>query len=81
MNPAFKSKALLPSIVKSTPSHMDHFASPMVHPATGETISSYKKIMNIPATAEIWQLALFKILVAWCREITKQVRNGPMLCL
>ena len=29
----------------------------MVHPVTGETISSYKKLMNDPATAEVWQEA------------------------
>jgi hypothetical protein len=34
----------------------EHFASPMVHPVMGKTISSYKKLMNDPATAEIlWQ--------------------------
>ncbi len=38
----------------------EHFASPMVHPITGETISSYKKLMNDPATAEIWQTAFKK---------------------
>jgi hypothetical protein len=32
----------------------------MVHPITGETISSYKKLMNDPATAEIWQMAFRK---------------------
>jgi hypothetical protein len=25
-----------------------HFASPMVHPVTGKTISSYKKLMHAP---------------------------------
>ena len=29
----------------------------MVHPITGETISSYKRLMKDPATAEIWQTA------------------------
>ncbi len=38
----------------------EHFASPMVHPITGETISSYKKLMNDLATAEIWQTAFGK---------------------
>jgi hypothetical protein len=32
----------------------------MVHPVTGETISSYKKLMNDPATAEMWQTAFGK---------------------
>ncbi len=35
----------------------EHFASPMVHPITGKIISSYKKLMNHPATAEVWQTA------------------------
>ncbi len=30
----------------------------MVHPVTGETISSYKKLMHDPATAKVWQTAL-----------------------
>jgi hypothetical protein len=42
------------------PTIFEHFASPLVHPITGETISSYKKLMNDPATAEIWQTALGK---------------------
>ena len=37
-----------------------HFASPMVHPKTGETITSYKRLMNDPKTAEIWQTAFGK---------------------
>jgi hypothetical protein len=39
------------------PVHFEHYANPMVHPVTGETISSYKKLMNDPATAEVWQTA------------------------
>jgi hypothetical protein len=52
--------ALLPSVVKNAPSHIEHFALPMVHPVTGETISSYQKMMHDPATAEIWQMAFGK---------------------
>ncbi len=33
---------------------------PMVHPTTGETISSYKKLKHDPATTEIWQTAFGK---------------------
>jgi hypothetical protein len=32
----------------------------MVHPITGETISSYKILMNNPAMAETWQTAFGK---------------------
>jgi hypothetical protein len=40
--------------------HFEHYANPMVHPVTGETISSYKKLMHNPATAEIWQTEFVK---------------------
>ncbi len=42
------------------PVHFEQYANPMVHPVTGETISSYKKLMNNPATAEVWQTAFGK---------------------
>ena len=41
------------------PSCLDlkQIATPMVHPTTGEMISSYKRLMHDPVTAEIWQTA------------------------
>ena len=61
-NDAFTPVTLLPSAVEDEPApcYFEHFASPMVHPVTGETISSYKKLMHDPATAEIWQTAFGK---------------------
>ncbi len=47
-------QALMNKQTQVLPTMFEHFASPMVHPLTGETISSYKKLMNDPATAEIW---------------------------
>ncbi len=38
----------------------EHYANPMLHPMTGETISSYEKLMNNPTTAEIWQTVFGK---------------------
>jgi hypothetical protein len=32
----------------------------MVHPMTGEAMSSYKKLMHDPATAKIWQTTFGK---------------------
>ena len=32
----------------------------MVHPTTGETISSYKRLMNDQETAKVWQTAFGK---------------------
>ncbi len=43
-----------------TAANLEHFAMPMIHPTTGETISSYKKLMNDPTTMEIWQTAFGK---------------------
>ena len=56
----FTPDKLFPPIVIDSPSHLEHFCSPMVHPITGETISSYKKLMHDPATAETWQTAFGK---------------------
>jgi hypothetical protein len=42
MNLAFMPTALLLSVVKNALSHIKHFASPMMHPVTGETILSIK---------------------------------------
>ena len=42
------------------PVHFECYSNPMVHPVTGETISSYKKMMNDPATTEVWQTACGK---------------------
>ena len=44
----------------ATAANLEHLAMPMVHPSTGETISSYKMLMNDPATMEIWQTTFGK---------------------
>jgi hypothetical protein len=48
--------------------HFEHYANPMVHPVTGETISSYKKLMHNPATAKIWQTAFGKDFGGMARQ-------------
>jgi hypothetical protein len=47
------------NFVENVPNYA-HYASPMVHPTTGETITSYKRLMHDPATAEVWQAAFGK---------------------
>jgi hypothetical protein len=49
----------MPAVVNKIPNYA-HYASPMVHPMTGETITSYKQLMNDPETAIIWQTAFGK---------------------
>jgi hypothetical protein len=40
--------------------NFEQVAMPTVHPTTGKTISSYKKLMHDPATSKIWQTAFGK---------------------
>jgi hypothetical protein len=44
----------------SPPINYKHYAMPMRHPTTGELISSYKRLMNNPHTAEVWMTAFGK---------------------
>jgi len=57
---AFTPRTFVPIAFENNVPNFAHFASPMVHPTTGETISSYKRLMNDPETAEIWQTAFGK---------------------
>jgi hypothetical protein len=50
----------IPIAYKDNVQNFAHFASPMVNPTTGETISSYKWLINDPETAEVWQTAFGK---------------------
>jgi hypothetical protein len=59
-NNEFTPWCLMKHAKKGIPILFEHFASPMVHPITGETICSYKKLMNDPATAKVWQTAFGK---------------------
>jgi hypothetical protein len=62
--------------------NMEHCANPMVHPVTGCTISSYKKLMHNPATAKVWQTAFGKdFLEAWRKVATKLAKKERTQCL
>ena len=39
---------------------VENFCAPVVHPVTGETITSYKKLAQDPITRETWTTALGK---------------------
>ncbi len=49
------------------PTNFEHYVMPMVHPVTGKTISSYKKLMKEPVTAEMWQTAFWKDFGGMCQ--------------
>ncbi len=56
----FTPRKIVPVAYGANVLNFEHFASPMVHPTTGETISSYKRLVNDPETAEVWQTAFGK---------------------
>jgi hypothetical protein len=41
-----------PAFIDHVPNYA-HYASPMIHPVTGETISSYKCLMHNPNMVEV----------------------------
>jgi hypothetical protein len=42
------------------PQDLEHYAMPMIHPVTSESISSYKRLMNNPVTADTLMRAFGK---------------------
>jgi hypothetical protein len=56
--------------------NMEHYANPMVHPITGRTISSYKKLMHDPATAKVWQTAFGKDFGGMAQGCNKTGQKG-----
>ncbi len=56
-------KKFTPLKLQPQPLHQQnyaHYAMPMVHPVTGDTITSYKKLMKDPVTQETWMMAFGK---------------------
>ena len=53
------------------PMNLEHYGMPMVHPVTGEMISSDKKLMKDPVTAETWQTAFGKDFGGMCQGNNK----------
>jgi hypothetical protein len=76
----FTPRSLLLFAGKQNTPCFEHYASPMVHPVTGKTISSYKKLINNPATAEIRQTVFAKDFRGMVNAI-KLDTMAPMQCL
>jgi hypothetical protein len=76
-------QALMNEQAQVLPTIFEHFASPIVHPITGETISSYIKLMNDPARAEIWQTAFGKDFEGMAQGDNKMGQKGtnPMFVM
>ena len=69
------------NFVKNVPNY-PHFASPMVHPTMGETISSFKRLTHNPATMEVWQTVFGKDFggMAQGNDKTGQKRDELNFC-
>ncbi len=65
----------MPAFVDKIPSYA-HYASPMGHPTTDKTITSYKRLMNDPKTAKIWQTAFGKDFGGMAQGDDKIVQKG-----
>lgn len=70
----------MPNKLKPTSSpsclNLDQVVMPMIHPITGETISSYKKLMHDPATKDIWQWAFSKDFGGMAQGCNKMGQKG-----
>ncbi len=75
-NNAFMPKTLMEFVMMHGPTKFEHYANPMVHPVMGETISSYEKMINDPATAEVWQTAFGKDVGGMCQGDNKTGHKG-----
>ena len=57
---SFTPRKLVPFTYNTCSTNYAHFVAPMIHPTTGKIISSYKSLMNDPATTKVWQSAFGK---------------------
>jgi hypothetical protein len=48
----------------------------MVHPTTGKTITSYKRLMHDPPTADVWQTAFGKDFGGMAQGYNKTGQKG-----
>jgi hypothetical protein len=77
---AFTPKKLVPIEYKDNVQNFAHFALPMVHPTTRKTISSYKRLMNDPETAKVWQTAFGKDFGGMAPGDNKRAKKGCIQC-
>jgi hypothetical protein len=76
MSLSFTPRKLVPATYNTCSTNYAHFAAPMIHPTTGKIISSYKHLMNDPATTKVWQTALGKDFGGMAQEDLKTGQKG-----
>jgi hypothetical protein len=70
---------LHPTAIPTATFNFQQIAMPMVYPKTGETISSYKQLMQDPATAKIWKTAFGKDFGSMAQGDIKTGQEGTNL--
>jgi hypothetical protein len=81
MNTMCTPRILVKYAVNQVTPNFEHYAYPMVHPVTRETISSYKKLMHDPSTADFWKTAFGTDFGGMAQGTAKLVRRAQMECL
>ena len=46
--------------VPHAPDNLQHFCAPVIHPTTGEIITSYKRLFNNPKLRNVWETSFGK---------------------
>jgi hypothetical protein len=73
-SPAFTPLKLCPKY--TTTSNLKHYALAMVHPVTGKHIKSYRKLMQDPATLDVWMHTFGKDFGRMAQGNTKTGTTG-----
>jgi hypothetical protein len=60
----------------TTRHNLEHYRLAMVHPITGEHITSHRKLMLDPATSEVWMTAFGKDFGGMCQGNNKTKTKG-----
>jgi len=74
-NAAYRHQGMGPQ-PNTLPSNMNHYANPMVHPVTGDIVSSYKNAMNDTSIGNLWKTAFGKEFGGLAQRGTKTKTMG-----
>ena len=81
MNDLTKYTPLKLQCLAPLPINFKHYAMPMIHPVTGKSILSYRRLMKDPANAETWMTVFGKDFGGMSQGNNKQDRNEQMQCV
>ncbi len=77
----FTPRLITNKLYKSLVPTYAHFALPMVHLTTGETITSYKHFIHDMQWRRCGRLCLARTLAVWHRAMTRRAKKAQIQCL